>query len=183
MNEILSELNLGKNASLFTKIETPVTLVVLATTTLLVLVKRNYKAFMLNHWMIIFGLLISLSATIFFREGWINPIVWMMITGTGLYMSYVPFNCIFFERMIATYKVAGNVGFVMYIADAFGYLGSLLILFLKEFSGLHISWMQFFIQTTILCSGAGIVLVAAGMFYFSRKQYSNQLIYPLQASI
>jgi hypothetical protein len=98
-------------------------------------------------------------------------------------MSYVPFNCIFFERMIATYKVAGNVGFVMYIADAFGYLGSLLILFLKEYSGLHISWMHFFIKTTIICSAAGIVLVAGGMFYFSRKQYSKQFIYPLQPSI
>jgi hypothetical protein len=27
--------------------------------------------------------------------------------------------------MIATFKYAGNVGFLMYVADSFGYLGSI----------------------------------------------------------
>ncbi len=47
----------------------------------------------------------------------------MILIGTGLYISYVPFNALYFERMIATYKVQSNVGFIMYISDAFGYLG------------------------------------------------------------
>lgn len=77
--------------------------------------------------------------------------------------------------MIASYKVAGNVGFVMYIADAFGYLGSLLVLFLKEFSGLHISWLNFFIKTTMVCSVAGIVLMCSGMF-FSQENFIQILL-------
>lgn len=98
MNEILVELNLGDKASMFTKIETPVSVVVLASTALLILVKKNYKAFMLNHMLILFGLVLALLSTIFFQRQIISPIAWMMLTGTGLYLSYVPFNCIFLKE-------------------------------------------------------------------------------------
>ncbi len=183
MNEIFIELGLGNKADIFTKTETPVSLIVLASTVLLIWVKQNFRAFMLNHLMIVFGLLVAFIATILFQHQVISPIFWMTAVGTGLYLSYVPFNCIFFERMIASYKVTGNVGFVMYIADAFGYLGSLLILFLKEFSGLRFSWLSFFMQTVLISASGGILLVLAGMFFFHKKFYARQVIYPLQPAI
>jgi MFS family permease len=178
MNEIFMELGMGDKASVFAKTETPVSLIVLASTALLIWVRHNFKAFMLNHVMIIFGLMLAFVSTILFQHQMLSPIVWMTLVGTGLYLSYVPFNCIFFERMIASYKVAGNVGFVMYISDSFGYLGSLLVLFLKEFSGLHLSWLSFFMQCTLLCSGIGMVLMAIGMFYFKKKYDGNIVLKP-----
>jgi hypothetical protein len=183
MNELLTDMHVNNDASMFTKIETPVSVIVLASTALLILVKQNFRAFMLNHGMILFGLILALFSTIAFQKQWITPMLWMILTGTGLYLSYVPFNCIFFERMIASYRVAGNVGFVMYIADAFGYLGSLLILFIKEFSGWHLSWLNFFIHTVIICSVGGIILMCAGLFFFSKKYNSNPLLFSLHPTV
>lgn len=183
MNEIVTESGIGSDAAVFTKIETPVSVVVLLLTALLILIRQNFRAFMLNHGMILFGLLLALISTICFQKQLVSPLAWMMLSGTGLYLSYVPFNCIFFERMIASYRVAGNVGFVMYVADAFGYLGSLLVLFLKEFSGLHVSWLNFFIQTTIICTAAGIFLMCAGTFYFSAKYRANRLKISIQPTL
>lgn len=88
-----------------------------------------------------------------------------------LYMAYVPFNALYFERMIASYKIRGNVGFVMYIADSFGYLGSVLVLVIKEFSGVQLSWTQFFIQTIFIVSSAGTIGTAVAALYF-RKKYT-----------
>ena len=183
MNEIFAELGLGNKADIFTKTETPVSLIVLGSTALLIWVKQNFKAFMLNHIMILFGLVLAFVSTILFKRQMLSPVVWMTMIGTCLYLSYVPFNCIFFERMIASYKVPGNVGFVMYIADAFGYLGSLLILFLKEFSGLHISWLSFFTQTVLVSAFIGTILMLAGMFFFHKKYYVKQQVFPLQPVI
>ena len=97
------------------------------------------------------------------------------------YLSYVPFNALYFERMIATYKVKSNVGFVMYIADAFGYLGSVVVLFIKEFIGVQLSWTSFFTQAVIFISIVGIAETIVAAVYFRKKylhlQISPQTIY------
>ncbi|HXL56369.1 MAG TPA: DUF5690 family protein, partial [Chitinophagaceae bacterium] len=130
-NELYTELGYGNNASIFTTTEIPVSLIVLLCMSLLVLVKNNFRAFMINHYMVIGGYVLALVSTLLFIAHYINPVVWMIMIGTGLYLSYVPFNALYFERMIATYKAKSNIGFIMYIADAFGYAGSVLILFIK----------------------------------------------------
>jgi len=168
-NELYTELGYGNNAAIFTITEIPVSLIVLLCMSLLVLVKNNFKAFMINHYMVIFGYVLALASTLLFTAHYINPVMWMTMIGTGLYLSYVPFNALYFERMIATYKVKSNVGFIMYIADAFGYMGSVLVLFLKEFIGMHLSWTSFFTQAVIFISIVGIAGTVVAAIYFRKK--------------
>ena len=171
-NELYTELGYGNNASIFTITETPVSLIVLLCMSLLILIKNNVRAFLLNHIIIISGYVIALIATLLFINKIINPVWWMILIGTGLYISYVPFNALYFERMIATYKVQSNVGFIMYISDAFGYLGSVLILFLKEFSGVQLSWTDFFIRAVFIVTIIGIAGTVIAAIYFKRKHKS-----------
>jgi len=180
-NELYTELGYGNNASIFTMTEIPVSLIVLFCMSLLVLIKNNFKAFMINHFMVMGGYALALISTLLFAAHYTTPMAWMAMIGTGLYLSYVPFNALYFERMIATYKVKSNVGFVMYIADAFGYMGSVLVLFLKEFIGMHVSWTNFFIQAVIFISVIGIAGTIVATIYFRKKylaiQISSQTIY------
>lgn len=171
-NELWTEMGFGQNAAIFTQTEVPVSLVVLLCMSLLVLVKSNIKAFMINHYIIIGGYVIAFVSTLFFAYHWIGPVAWMTLVGTGLYLSYVPFNCLYFERMIASYKITGNVGFIIYIADAFGYLGSVVVLFVKQFIGLKLSWTSFFIDIVIGISLFGIAGTIVAAVYFRRKYYS-----------
>jgi len=94
--------------------------------------------------------------------------------GTGLYLSYVPFNALYFERMIATYKAKSNIGFIMYIADAFGYAGSVMILFIKGFIGVQLSWTSFFTQAVIFISIVGIAGKIVAAVYFRKKYLAVQ---------
>ncbi len=175
-NELFTELGYGNDPGIFTKTETPVSLIVLLCMSLLILVKSNIKAFMINHYIIAFGYILTLVGTLLFTCKHITPVTWMTMTGTGLYLSYVPFNALYFERMIATYRVTGNVGFIMYIADAFGYMGSVLILLLKEFIGIQLSWTEFFIRIIIVITIIGIVSTLAISLYFRKKYYSDQAL-------
>ncbi|MEP6684380.1 MAG: DUF5690 family protein [Parafilimonas sp.] len=168
-NELYNELGYENNPDIFTITETPVSLIVLTSMSLLIFIKNNIRAFLLNHLVIIVGYVIALAATIFFIYKIINPVWWMILIGSGLYMSYVPFNALFFERMIATYKVQSNVGFLMYVSDAFGYLGSVVILFLKEFSGVQLSWTNFFIRAVFTVTIIGITGTVIAAIYFKRK--------------
>lgn len=173
MNEIWTGLGQSASAATFTKTELPATLIVLAATASLIIVKRNRLAFMLTHGMILLGLLIALASTWAFTMQYLSPYWWMLLTGVGLYISYIPINCIFFERMLATYRIAANVGFVMYIADAFGYLGSLTALFLKEFSGLQLPWVSFYIQTLMVGATISLALISLSALYFNQKKHTS----------
>lgn len=115
------------------------------------------------------GLLTAGFATLAFRAGALPPLWWLALVGFGLYLAYVPFNCVFYERLIATFRVAGNVGFLMYLSDAFGYLGSVAVLLAKEFSGVQLSWTQFFAQIVLALSALGGVCLLASAVYFHHR--------------
>lgn len=124
---------------------------------------------MINHVIIIVGLLLIGVANFLFEQSMINASVWMMMLGTGLYMGYVPFNSIFFDRLLAAFRYAGTVGFIMYVSDSFGYLGSVGVLFFKEFGFAKLSWLSFFISGGYIVSAIGVVLIGGSMLYFHRK--------------
>jgi hypothetical protein len=70
---------------------------------------------------------------------------------------------------LATYKISGNVGFVMYIADAFGYLGTVVVLLVKEYATLTIKWIDFFELVFYIASILGLILVIVTMIGFYKK--------------
>jgi hypothetical protein len=90
----------------------------------------------------------------------------MILIGVGLYMGYVPFNSIFFDRLLAAFQYTGTVGFIMYIADSFGYLGNIIVLFIKEFGYATTEWLDFFITGSYFISAAATTLIIGSMFYF-----------------
>ena len=105
----------------------------------------------------------------------ISGLVWMQLVSLGLYMGYIPFNCIFFERMIAVFRIGGNVGFLIYLIDAFGYLGSVLVMLSKEFVNWQLNWSQFYSYGVIAGSIISIAGITGSWFYFNRK-YVNAKI-------
>jgi hypothetical protein len=116
---IWEETGHGNDISLFTKTEIPSSLLVLVLMSLLVYVKSNIRALMINHFLIVLGFVLSLGGTFLFVYNQFSPFWWMTITGVGLYMGYVPFNCMLFERMIASFRYISNACFIIYVADSF----------------------------------------------------------------
>lgn len=168
-SNIWNELGYGKNAAVFTKSELPASLIVLLLMSLLVFIRKNIYALLINHVVIITGFLAAIGCTLLFINGEMSSFWWMTLTGVGLYMGYVPFNCMLFERLIASFKYVSNAGFIIYVADSFGYLGSDVILLVKNFTNLSMSWTDFFIKMVLIVSGAGIILVIVSAVYFKRK--------------
>ncbi len=167
-----NELGYGKNAAVFTQSELPASVLVLLLMGSLILVKKNIHALLINHIVIVLGFLISIVSSFLYLEDMVSPFWWMTLSGVGLYMGYVPFNCMLFERLIASFRYVSNAGFIIYVADSFGYLGSTGVLFIKNFARLDLSWTRFFIGMVLMGSVAGIVLVIVSGLYF-RKKYRH----------
>jgi MFS family permease len=159
------------NNHIYTQIDSLISIVVLMMMGLLILIKDNLKAFTVIHIMIIAGCLLIGVSTYFFDRGYIGSVSWMALLGMGLYMAYIPYNAIFFERMIANFHYKSNIGFIMYVADSIGYVGSFAVLMMHEFGEKNISWMHFFKQCLFVVPLIGGVCSILSLVYFRRKTW------------
>lgn len=172
--ELWASLGYVSSPEIFTKTEIPVSIVVLAVMGSLMVIKNNHTALMINHVIIFSGMVLIGLSTAMFQNKLITPSVWMVLIGTGLYLGYVPFNSIFFDRLLAAFRYAGTVGFLIYVVDAFGYLGSIGILLYKEFGQTNVGWIEFFISAGYSTSILGGLLIVASMGYFHVKHNERQ---------
>lgn len=164
--EVWNSLGYGGSPEIFTKTEVPISFIVLVIMGSIMLIKNNKQALMVNHLIITAGMILIGISTYLFQETLISAPTWMICTGLGLYLGYVPFNSIFFDRLLATFQYVGTVGFIMYVADSFGYLGSISVLFFKEFSYAKLSWIDTFISLGYILSFTGTLLILCSMLYF-----------------
>jgi hypothetical protein len=170
MAELLTALGFGETPGIFTATEVPVTIGVLVLLAFLMFIKNNMRALMINHIIIAFGALVVGASTWLFHNESISAVWWIILTGFGAYTSYIPFNCILFERLIAAFKYPSNAGFLIYLADAFGYLGSVTVLLYKDFFVSELDWVTFFTYACYGVSGSGILFTTAALVYFQRKK-------------
>jgi hypothetical protein len=159
----------GDSPKIFTITEVPIALGVLMIMSLVMFIKNNKTALFVNHFIIFFGLLVVGASTLALELKYIDGTFWMILVGMGLYLGYVPFNSIFFDRMIASFRYVANVGFLIYLADSFGYLASVAVLFYKNFGHPDMIWMDFFVAGAYLLSFIGMAMIVLSMIFFQFK--------------
>jgi hypothetical protein len=169
MADMLKENGYVNQPALFTKTELPVTIILLVLMGSMILVKNNLRALVYTHYIIIAGFIITAATSVLFIQGSISAIWWLTLTGLGLYTVYIPFNCIFFERLIASFRFPGNVGFLIYVADSFGYLGSVGVLVSKEVLKVKLQWTGFYASGVIVLSVFGVAGAIFSLGYFNAK--------------
>ena len=171
--EIWIELGKGDAPEIFTTAEIPIGFGVFIVVSAMILIKNNLKALNTSLAFIIGGLVINIVATSAFQAGFIGGVSWMIFVGFGLYLGYITYHALLFERFIATFKYVSNIGFLFYIADAFGYLGSVSTFMIKNFISPDISWLNFFSSITYSLSFGGIGLCLIS--YFAIKYKYNKM--------
>lgn len=150
--------------------EIPIAIAVLVIIGSMVFIKNNKVAFFANQFLILSGGVIVLLMTFLFAQKAIDPALWMIVMGFGMYLPYIGFHTLLFERWIALFRYQSNIGYLMYISDAFGYLGSMGILLYKNFGAHQISWLNFFITTAIVMGVVTVGLSGLAIGYFWRKE-------------
>lgn len=162
--EIWAELGFKNAASIFTLSELPVAAIVLVGLAALMGVRDNRRAVAFNLGFVALGFVLLGASTLAYQLHLLGPVWWMVLAGAGLYMGYTPFNAMLFDRMIAATGKIGTAGFLIYVADSFGYIGSISLLLVKSFAKLDIAWGQFLANGAYLACGLGL----AGLFFAKR---------------
>jgi hypothetical protein len=157
------------DASIFTKTESLIGLVICILTALMYFVKNHKSAFVLNLLMIFGGCILILFSTIFFQNNHLNPFGWTVLMGIGIYMAYVPYNGMLFERLLAVLKEKANVGFLFYLADFSGYLATVILLIYQNLGTQKTSWLAFLMDLSLILPVICLVAITFSFFYFNQK--------------
>ncbi len=174
--EIWADLGYQNTISAFTISELPIAIGILILLSLLSLVRNNARAHAIINLLILCGFIVIGLSTIAFECGLISPIVWMILSGAGLYLAYIPFGTILFERIIAMTGAAGNAGFLIYLADAFGYSTGLIVLLVRQFIMPEINWADFFIAQAYFTAGIGVCLGLLPLFGTHKRLMNKSII-------
>ena len=170
--EILGGMASG-NPALFTQTETAIAVIILVMMAGIRWVTDNFRAFTYINLLMLAGAVTVGVSTILYQNGVLGIGTWFMLTGLGMYMGYVPCNGIYFERLVASFKYVSTVGFIVTLADWYGYLGSVAVLLYKNFGQGGISFHTFYLYGCYVLSGSYAVLTLVSYLYFRRTFLSR----------
>ena len=165
--EIWAALGYPGKPEVFAAVDTPVAVVVLACLALLYRVRDNRRALLLVHALMAAGTLLVGVATLLFDAGLLGPLSWMLCIGVGLYLGYVPYGCMLFDRLIAATGVIGTAVFMIYVTDACGYAGSIALLVYKNFASPQLDWLTFFRSFSYATAAICTTAFAVSTWYFA----------------
>ncbi len=173
--ELMHENGFAGNPEVFAQSEIIIGILVLLSIALIVKIKSHIKGLKMVLLLCGSGLLLVAVSTFLLEQKLISPFVWMVAQGFGIYAGYVPFQIALFERFLAAFKEPGNVGFLMYISDSSGYLGSVILSLLIQSSTIKINWTDSFVHLSYLGGLMGLIMVILAFNYFQHKWKSNSL--------
>lgn len=166
--EIWDALGYGAQPSILATAEIPVAVGALAGVAAIGWIVSNRAALLAIHALLVAGAALVASSTLLFGAGMIGPVAWMISVGLGLYVAYVPYNCVLFDRLVAAGGTKANAGFLIYVADATGYAGSVGLLIYKNVGEKSLSWVRFLEGLGVFASAAIAVAVIVSALYFRR---------------
>ena len=167
--EIWRGLGYGGKPEVFTLSEIPVAFAVMLALALIYRVRDNRRALLLVHALMAFGAVLIGVATLLHGAGAISGFAWMITIGVGLYLGYVPYGCVLFDRLIAATGTVGTAVFMIYVTDALGYTGSVTVMLIKNFTDVRVSWLAFFQGFSYVTAAACTAAFAVSAWYFARR--------------
>ena len=154
---------------IFSQSEMFVALGVLIVNGALVLVRDSRVAFFASLGVCGAGLALMISALFGVQSGSLGGFPFMVLVGLGLYLPYVAIHTTVFERFLAMTKEKGNLGFLMYVADAIGYLGVVAVLLGKNLCKVEGTFINFFLTISWIAAGLSLLCLLGSWLYFARR--------------
>jgi len=158
-----------ENRAIISKAETIVMFGVMAALAMLNLIKNNRAGLMAAFGVMTIGVSLLGVSTLLFEANAISGFWWVILTGLGSYLTYVPYGSVLFERLLASTRFVGTAVFAIYLADAIGYTGSVGVQLYRDLAHSEMSRLSFFRGFTYFMSVLGLICLVSSCLYFVRR--------------
>lgn len=147
---------------------------VLILTGSMVVIRENRRAFFTGLGLAVAGSALIGITLLALQEGVLSSFTFMVLHGIGLYLPYIAVHTTIFERLIAMTRDRGNIGFLMYLADSFGYLGYVGVLLARNLLGPAENFLAFFLGLSWVIAGTCLILLIPCWRYFATHPATGQ---------
>ncbi len=172
--EIWKSLGHADKPGVFTQSEIWVALGVVLINGLSFLIVSNRRAFFASLGVSAIGFVLVLVTWGLHWRGAIDGFWLMVLIGLGLYLPYVAVHTTVFERLIAMTRQRGNVGFLMYVADASGYAAYVVVMLVKNLQGAKGGVAASFPSLCLIVAGLSLVALGGCTWYFHRQTQADR---------
>jgi len=166
--EIFVGLGYEGEPTIFARTETPIAFGVLLVLVALMFFRSNRSALIAAHVIMGAGTALIAVGTAAWQMGLLSGEWWMIVVGFGMYVAYVPYGCVLFDRMLGALGVVGTAGFMIYVTDACGYLGTFAVYLYRNFGQADLDWVQFFTTFSYVTAAVCTFSFAVAGMYFAR---------------
>ena len=135
-----------------------------------VFIHNNRRAFFFGMALSMGGAGLIIAALIWTQYRCATTIRFLMVLhGLGLYLPYIAVHTTIFERLIAMTRDRGTIGYLMYLADSFGYLGYVVVLLARNAMKVNGTedFLAFFVGLSWAIAGLCLLLLVPCWWYFA----------------
>ncbi|MEM7475978.1 MAG: DUF5690 family protein [Planctomycetota bacterium] len=173
--EIWRDLGVSKKPEVFVRSETVVAVFVVAFNAAAIWIRNHLTALKVVAATMCLAFAVSGLVACLQSADLVSPFVFMVACGVGLYIPYVAFHTTVFERLVAASSQAGNLVFLMYLADAIGYLGYAMIMIGKSVFPAPGEMLPFFLGSLIAGSIGCVIALLAALIYFQKTLSTEEI--------
>lgn len=164
--EIFNLMGYGGEPAVFAKSETNVAFGVMAMLAGLNLIRSNRWGLIGAFGVMSLGTALLAVGTLLFDRQQISGLTWMILTGTGAYLAYVPYGSVLFDRLMASTRAVGTAVFAINVADSIGYVGSIGVMLTKDIFLADLNRLEFFRHLSYFMALLGTCLLLVSCRYF-----------------
>jgi hypothetical protein len=166
--EIWRDLGVAQTPAVFATSEMVVAICVTAVNALAIWITHNLAAIRAIVGLMCMAFALVGGSTVMHSAGLTTPFGFMVACGVGLYVPYVAFHTTVFERLIAASRRPGNLGFLMYVADAVGYLGYAVVMVARAAHPAPGAVLPFFRTSLMVVAVISIAGLLTATIYFHK---------------
>lgn len=164
----------SQSSWLFAQVDAIVTLIILGIFALFVFFKSNIKALMCLMALVIVGCLTMTYVSYHYDTLDLSPVGWLFIESLSIYIAFLTFQTVFFDRFIACFRIKGNVGFFITLIDFTGYLGTVTLLSTKELLDIELDWFSLFNHIACMVGALCAVLFSVSAVLIFRRSTKHR---------
>lgn len=169
----------GYSSWFFAQMDSIVTGIILVLFALMTFVKNNIRALTVLLVMVVAGAVVMSVISFGYDTVNLSPVAWLFIQSLCLYIGYLAFQTLFFDRFIACFRIKGNVGFFIATVDAIGYTGTVCVLMVREFAMPDLDWLAFYNMLAgcvgVFCGTAFLVTLLLILRRYRREQAAQHV--------
>jgi hypothetical protein len=137
-----------------------------------IMLRDNRRAFFTSLGLCLAGFGVVALAVLGWSARALAPYWFMVLAGLGLYIPYVVIQTTVFERLLALLRERGNLGYLVYLADAWGYLGYVAVMVARNFvvrGSAAKDFLDLFLTASWLIALGSIGLLGLAWWYFANR--------------